>query len=273
MHALRAIALTCAFVAVQRADAQDLRTPVRVRVDQHAIAEKLLSGSDREKSVAVAMARDLPADAVTPQLRMALIEALTQENVRHRAHSDRMYSGQPSTLPYPEFRMDVAEILIPFKLTAAIPALAGALGMGPIISNALADFGNQAVAPVLSVLASARSGGAIHDGLLTLRFLVEDRAQRPLTAASLAGIQREIEKRLTDQVRADGLGVTYLWYAIDVAAVMNEPGLRRHLEALAADVAASKGRGVSDPDLAMRTKQRAGDRLAGVPAQPRRSRR
>lgn len=273
MRAVRAIALTCAFVAVQRVDAQDQRTPIRVRVDQQAIAEKLLSGSDREKSVAVAMARDLPADAVTLQLRMALIEALTQENARHRAHSDRMYSGQPSTLPYPEFRMDLAEVLIPFKLTAAIPALAGALGMGPNISNALADFGDQAVSPVLAVLASARSGGVIQDGLLTLRFLVEDRAQRPLTGGSLAGIRREIEKRLTDRVRADGLGVTYLWYAIDVAAVMNDPGLRRELEALAADVAESRGRGVSDPELAMRTKQRAVDRLAGVPAQPPRRQR
>lgn len=246
--------------------AQDtIRPQIRLRVDQQRVAEKLLTGTDREKSVAVAMTRDLQPVAVTQELRSAVIEALVRENARRRAHDRAVRRGQSSSsFTYPEFASELVDVLIPLRLSSAVPALAGALGIGPKVADALADFGDAAAPHVLATLASSTDGATTQDALLAMRFLVEGRGQRPLSSATTSAFRREIETRLL----ARNQDVTFLWGAIDVAASMNDPGLRTHIEKISSSDDEVRSRGIARPELVQRTRKHAADRLAGVPAQP-----
>ena len=64
-------------------------------------------------------------------------------------------------------------------------------------------------------------------------------------------------------------GVTLRW-AIDLAMVLDDPDLTLIVSLLAYDSEAVTARGVTDPDVVRQTQQRAIDRLAGIPAMPRR---
>jgi hypothetical protein len=139
------------------------------------------------------------------------------------------------------------------------------MGMFTLI-RPLADFGQLAAPSVLRVVMSPESHyTAVDDGLRILRFMVEKRQTRPLSADTLGEIRRAARQRLTGKQY-----FTTLWYAIDLAMVLDDEGLKRIVESFANDPQAIRGVVEPDvPDVIDRTGKRVQDRLAGVPALPR----
>jgi hypothetical protein len=148
----------------------------------------------------------------------------------------------------------------------AIPALAGALGTGStLVRDALADFGEQAAPDVLRlVTAQDTRYDAVGDGLMALRFMVEGARTRPLSPSTRDQIRRAAMQRLTGEQY-----FSTLWYAIDLAVALDDPELRRIVQAIASDRNELVARGVSAPDIIALTQKRAAARLAGEPPEPR----
>jgi hypothetical protein len=232
--------------------------------DQDSIARQLLQENRVERSHALDMAAAIEPRDVGPGLRAALIALLESKN---RIVAETSARREPlSRVEDPEFVTQLQRLVARLREPAAIPALAGALGWFTVV-HSLADFGEQAVPAVLAVVMSPDSAhDAVNDGLMTLRFMVEQRDVHPLGAASLAQIRSAAEKHLTT---GKGLQLTTLWQAIDLAAVLQDTGLRKVIEALAVDANEVVARGIEDPERIGRTQQRAAERLAGIPPLPR----
>jgi hypothetical protein len=241
-------------------------TSVRAQVDQLALAAKLRRGTVVERSRAVEAARVLGGHRMGPELRTALIEALEREN---RVHVRRYQAGRRGEtlgpLDDPEFILRVSRVVADLQDPRAIPALAGALGTGSTVTEALVAFGEQAVPAVLAVVTSRNSMHyTVDEGLVMLRFLVEGAGPLPLSAETLERVRRAAEQRLTGKQY-----FTTLWDAIDLATALKDPGLRRVVESLASDSSAILARGIEDPELIQETQRLAADRLAGVAPEPR----
>jgi hypothetical protein len=242
-------------------------TRLPAQVDQRALVPHLLGDNVAERSRALGVAESIGPEHVSPELRAALIALLEKEN-RIVAEARRRKMGV-ATLENPEFIARVAHVVSQLEDPQAIPALAGALGSGStLVSDALADFGEQAAPAVLGVVTSPESPYSVVDqGLITLRFMVEGAGTHPLSAGTREEIRRVAEHYLTTPERPPSVGVTLRW-AIDLAVVLKDPGLRRIVEALASDPNEVIARGVTDPQLIATTQKLAADRLAGVPAAP-----
>jgi hypothetical protein len=145
--------------------------------------------------------------------------------------------------------------------------MARAMGSWALL-DPLADFGELAAS---DVLAGVTSNGSHHtnvsNGLIVLRFMLEGTPKYPLSPDTIARIRQATEQRLLDPRY-----FTTLWYAIDLAAVLKDPDLKAILKELATSTGSVMARGITDPTLIDKTRRRAADRLAGVPAQPQPSR-
>jgi hypothetical protein len=195
-------------------------------------------------------------------LRAALIALLEKQNLI--VEQARQAGITLETVENPEFMSSVHHAVAALKDPQAIPALARALGWFTVV-RALADFGDQAAQAVLGVVTSPTSRySAVDDGLTVLRWMVESRSERPLSPGTLVQIRRAAEQRLTGEQY-----FTTLWYAIDLASVLDDAELRRIIEELATYPSDVVARGVTNPRLIERTQKRAADRLAGVPPVPR----
>ena len=236
---------------------------VQAQGDQHTLARRILSGNVADQSHAVSSALTLGPQATGPEVRAALITLLERNN-RILDEAARRNVALATLVP-PEFVAQVAEVVSQLEDPQAIPALAGALGSGStLVPDALADFGDRAAAPVLRVVTSANSRKeAVPDGLLALRFMVEGRGARPLSAGVLSEIRRAAKRRLT--------GKQYdptLWKAIDLAVVLGDVELRRIVEALAADRGEVVARGIEYLGSIEYTQKLAAGRLAGERPRP-----
>jgi hypothetical protein len=241
-------------------------TLVGAQVDQRVIAQQLLGDNGGERHRALDVAQAIGGENTGPELRAALIALLERGN---RMAVEAARRGEAfAKFEDPEFIARVARVVTGLKDPQAIPALAGALGLwSPAVDDALADFGEQAAPAVLGVVTSSSSRpSAVNSGLVTLRFMVEAAGTRPLSASTLEEIRRVAELRVTGRQQS----ITTLWEAIDLAVVLNDPGLRRTVESLASDPHEVIARGVTDLHLIKQTRQRAADRLAGVRPLPRR---
>lgn len=147
----------------------------------------------------------------------------------------------------------------------SIPALVSAVGLGATsVYHALAAFGEPAAVAVARLVQQPDARlSVVNDGLLTLRFLVEDGGWRTLSPPALQAVRHVARQRLTGTQ-----SVTTLWWAIDLAVASDDRELRTIVAAFAADHNEAIARGVLDLELAQRTQKRAADRLAGVPPLP-----
>lgn len=202
-----------------------------------------------------------------PELRAALIAVLESETRAHLEAYKADRSGQmPEFVESPELIGRVIRAVAQLEDPKTIPALAGALGTGFTAIRALVGFGQQAAPAVLDVVRSPNSTHyQVDAGLIALRLMVERTPSRPLSSDTLDQIGRVAQERLTGNQY-----FTTLWWAIDLAVVLNDVELRRIVESLASDWNEVVARGVDDPDLIERTQKRASDRLAGIAPLPRR---
>jgi hypothetical protein len=207
---------------------------------------------------------------VSPQVRSALIEALQREATLHRrrAVADRRGESLPS-LDDPELLMRLASAVGELRDPASIPALAAALGNGFAVIRPLAAFGERAVPSVVAIEASPESStGAVNHALITLRFIVEEaRGRGGFNPNTLAELRRVAARPLATGETASA--TTTLWWAIDLAWMLDDPDLRQSVEALATDTSEVIARGIMDPGLIEQTQRRAADRMAGLAPLPR----
>lgn len=236
-------------------------------VDQDELAGRLRSSDVAERHLALSQVEAMGAKNVGPGLRGILIDLLAREAEAHRRHHHARHRGLPvEPLQDPEFVLAVARIVVELRDPRAIPALAAALFTGTVVPRALADFGEEAAPAVLRVVSAA---DAWHDevdgGLIALRLMVEGRDQHPLSAPIVSAIRATARQRLTGSQY-----FTTLWWAIDLAAALEDPELMAIVTALAHDTKEVMARGVTDPELVRRTQELARDRLAGFPPLPRR---
>jgi hypothetical protein len=237
-------------------------TSLGAQVDQHALAQQLLHGGREERSQAVAKAQSLLPQDTGPELRAALVALLEKMN---RITADAAARKEPvSRLEDPELIAAVAHVVSGLQDPQAIPALAGALGSGStLVRDALAEFGEPASADVLRIVTSSGNHYAVEGGLIALRFMVEGHGAQPLSSGTLQQIRQAAKQRLNGQQY-----FTTVWYAIDLAALLNDVELKRILESLATDRRAVAARGINGDDLIKMTQGRAAQRLAGAPASP-----
>jgi hypothetical protein len=165
----------------------------------------------------------------------------------------------------PEAHMFLQRVVAQTNHPSTIPALVQALGNAGLIPY-LVDYGEVAAPAVLDLVTNPESHYyAVNDGLRVLRLMVENQSAKPLSAETLARIRAAAEQRLTGAQY-----FTTIYYAIDLAGVLADPVLTQKLELLAVYDSEVFALGIEDPDTIAAIQQRAADRLAGVPALPRR---
>lgn len=238
----------------------------QAQVDQHSLAQQIFGGNVEDQGRAVWAAMTLGPQRTGPELRAALITLLERNN--RIVNEVAKQNVALDAFVDPEFVAHVAHAVAQLEDPQAIPALAGALGSGStLVPDALADFGEQAAAAVLRAVTDPETRyEAVSDGLLSLRFMVEGRGARPLSAGTLSEIRRVAKQRLTGKQDA-----ATLWKAIDLAVVLGDPELRRIVESLAADRGEILARGIEHSGLIEYTQRLAAGRLAnlGRPFNPR----
>lgn len=244
----------------------------QVSVNQTDLARQMGSEDVATRHRAIASVRALPAASTGPELRAALIDVLRMEGeIRKRQAMAERRGQRPEPSPDPEFILEIVPVVAALRDPQSIPALISALFVAPRPREALADFGEQVVEHLLDALRSPDVPVyVVSEGLIILRFIVEGASSQPISPQSRARIRQFAEDRLTKTQDELGTGVR-LRYAIDLAIALNDPGLRQIVQRLAADGDAVIARGVLANAQGIRDiQQHALDRLAGVPAIPRR---
>lgn len=246
-----------------------LHTPnVEAQVDQVALAQELLrdnvQGWSRAVEVAAGHIEAGDAEKIGPELRAALITLLER---KHRIIEETRRRGEfLANVDDPEFIARVAYVVAGLRDPRSISALSKADYAPRPVIQALAAFGERAAPALLAVVTSTESHhNEVDHCLLALRVIVEGSGARPLSAETLDEIRRAAQQRLTERQQS----FTTVWRAIDLAMVLDDPDLKRIVEALALDRNEVVARGVEAPDLIERTQKHAAQRLAGVPALPR----
>jgi hypothetical protein len=245
---------------------------VQPGVDQPAVARRLLSPDRQERNGAFYAADRIPPENIGPELRKALIAFLERQN---QVVEDARRAGvRLDTVENPEFVANVQHVVAKLNDPEAIPALARALGTFTVV-RALVRFGERAAPDVLSVVTSPESDyNAVNDGLRVLKYMVTGetilgadggtRSEAPLSPAALERVRRATQQRLTGRQY-----FTTVWYAIDLAVVLEEDAeFLRLLEVLANDPT-----GVllplDDPKLIERTRGSAAAALETMRARSR----
>lgn len=233
--------------------------------EQRVIARQLLAVDPALQRKALKEVRSLRPQRIGPELRSALMFLADRQNETVRRVTAR---GEPvERVVDPYFHSSVCETIAELRDPAAIAVLARGLGTcGFQVHRYLAQFGDQATAAVLAIVTWQDSSyAAVDEGLIALRFMVENASERALSPASLKRIRRAAEQRLTGKQY-----FTTLWWAIDLAIALHDPDLRRIVESLASDQSAVVARGVEKTELIEKVQEIAKERLAGVPPLPRR---
>lgn len=230
---------------------------------QQRVVEGLRSQDRQARAAAVASALSFRPEETTAAVRAALIELMDSQT---ELGTDLRARGVArATVEDPEFVASVQRAVARLKDPSSIPALARAMGSTFVTVRPLAQFGEPAASYVLDVVESADSHySAVYEGLIVLRFMIEKQSERPLSAGTL--------ERIRSAARARLIGPQYftvLWRAMDLASVLRDDGLLVIMRDLAANPQEAILRGVADPSLVEKTKQRANDLLAGRAPLPR----
>ena len=241
----------------------------QVRPDQAALAAAIANGSYDERMDALAKLRRIPPGERGPAVRSALVQELRRQakDLEDRRRARIAGHPMPPVADEGESLFEELELVTQHRDPTLIPAVVPHLETGNRVAMWLAWFGEPAVPYVLEVAASNDPGheAEVYSALETLRFMVEGVGRNPITPTTRAEIASLALERLTGR---QYFGI--LWGAIDLGGVMlDRPEIRDVFKSLSSDTDAIKARGISDPDLIEKTRQRAADRLAGIPPLPR----
>lgn len=247
--------------------------PVRARVPtQGDVARMLLSDDVAERAKASSMARMVRPEHVSSGLRLALALALNRETAAYEAdiRSTAATAGSSTLSGTPrEWRLhaELLQTVVALDDPRTTPFLARNLGTNLLAVRALANFGQTAASSVLAVTNSDNSSDVkVGGGLIALRMMIENASATPLSTETRARVRQAAVQFLGGE-RSQHL---ILWRAIDLAIALGDTDLRAKVRAIAGNPDEVRARGIQDPTLVAQTQQRARDRLAGVPAQPRR---
>lgn len=225
--------------------------------DQGAIAERIRNGSAVEKSSALASISRMGAFAANQELREALRNELTR-TIENKRRSKGL--GFPTEGDDPEYVVALQDVVADTGDPRAIPLLADSLGDFNLVGY-FVDLGESAVPHVIAVVVDpTRDRYAVNDGLRILRMMIENKSLS-------VGTRQEIRAAAASRLRGQQYYTT-LWYAIDLAGVLNDPELNGILQRIADSGDEVRSRGVTIERFVDQTRQRARDRLAGVPALP-----
>ncbi len=214
---------------------------VDLAMTERAAAAALMDGQlapERDRALALALELGPRAGA---ELRGAVIEAAWAE-----------WKGETGRADGSEEKISYLYAVIDGRDPRGIPLLLGPVGSGPVIWNALADFGPAvAFGPVIAAAANPEGNGrfsySVVNSLTALRFMVEDGSLGP----------RQLE-RVRDVVR-DRLSGTQGYFVVEAALylgiVLGDPDLRERVERIATDRAATEA--LVSPYLSDGTRSRA----------------
>lgn len=232
------------------------------QVGQATLAEQLRNGDRATRMTAAHSASLMSVEAIGPELRGALITALEREG-RIKAEEWR---GERERVDEPMLIARLALVVSRFGTPNTIEGLASAISTSPPATHALAQFGEPAAEAVLRLLTANPGAPAtvISSGLIALRYIVELADERPLSLRTFERIRQQALDCLTSTSSHTVLG-----RAIDLAMVLDDPELRGIVQTLANDMDEVRARGITTPRYIEAVQERARDRLAGEPPQPR----
>lgn len=228
------------------------------QVDQTGLAQRLRSTDVSERNQAFTESVAIPPDEIGSALSVAYIDLLHEMNgiVLQAAASEIALASVES----PEFVSALSRRVAQLNDPGAIRALSRAYYGGRLASEALADFGAAAVPDLLAVVDSpGRNYNLANYGLKTLALVV---VKHGGTGRLSLGLRRGIVESTARRLRTPGYFTT-LWAAIDLAAVLDDPGLLVTVRSLATDRDEVRARGISDPEIISMTQERAARRLSG----------
>lgn len=200
-------------------------------------------------------------EKASPALREALISAFLEEGRGYAAYR-RGEAPQPDLSAVGTLAIVVGE----FTDLRALPAFENALGLGPAIARGLAAFGEPAVPSLLEAARTGERSSIITDALLALRLIAEGKGQVPLSPSSREALIAVARARIEPKQAS----FVFLVRAIDIAVVLDDPGLIDTVEQMAADPTEVEVRLESPSSRAVEmTVERAQERLRGEPPLPR----
>lgn len=230
---------------------------------QQDLLRMLNSDNDADRVSAVNWLSRLGPASAEPEVKSAVVAEL-QRNIALNAEARRQGIGMPPLLRGEQYFV-LQEVVAQLNDPSTIPVLVQALGHGGLVGY-LADYGEQAASAVLDLVTDPDSHHyPVGDGLRVLRMMVEGRADHPLSAQTMSRIHDAAEQLLSGPQY-----FTTVWWAIDLAAVLDDASLKQKLESIATNDAEVNALGIYEPELIVRTQQLAAERLAGIPAGPRR---
>lgn len=152
-------------------------------LDTRAAAEHLHSHDAAERRRALESIRAVDRDRLDRDVRRALFEALQREGEEsaQRARAEKRCEN-PSFPDDPELAVSLAPFVVELRDPESIPALVSAVGLGATsVLHALAAFGAPAAVAVARLVQRPDTRvSTVNQGLLTLRFIVEDGGWRTL---------------------------------------------------------------------------------------------
>ena len=235
---------------------------------QGALAASLRGTNRRDVAEALNELGAIRPDERSPELRAALRAALQTElgSLRDRTRRGAL-GATPQEREFPELAHPLVRAVVEARDPADIPVLARSVGTGAHARNALLAFGPATLPEIVGVVVDPESTAEERTGgLIVLRQMVDEVGLHNLSRQELS-LTRDAAIEGLEGVEGEAL--LPLWRAIDLASVLEDPGLNAVLEGLATDASAVRRLGVSDDAVIELTMTRAADRLAGVPALPR----
>jgi hypothetical protein len=236
--------------------------------EPRALASQLRSSDAVQQRRALQALDAMDKRQLPDELKDALSEALLVETKRNTRRYWQHREGKPlEPLQDPELVAALARAVVETRDRNAIPAMAESLGPGFSLVRGLVEFGTLALPDVIRVtMAPGSTHDTVDHGLITLRMIVERAGGvTALTRRQATQVREVAEHYLTTRPRF----ISTLWWAIDLASVLDDAKLRAHMQRLATDPELAAAMGAWDQDVVVKTQQRAADRLAGLQALPR----
>jgi len=227
------------------------------------LASWISGGTQSVKEGAVAHVLTIPPEQRSPLVQDALIKELVRLNAERFARFTRLRAGQQVTPEdvegserFSEYRAKVTQAVSQLSTPAAIPALVGALGSGPMVSRALARFGAAAVDPLVN---AARGNHPDRHATADALHALEGIASKPVSLS-----RSDRDKVLTAAVErlSGSQHFVVVAAACDLAVATKDPALRNRVQQLANDSSQISRMGITEPGAAAFVRKAAADALA-----------